>query len=233
MRPALGYLAAAVAGAALALLAVRSCAPPMPPAPGLLPEEVAAYQADRDAAIAHAEAAVAEVRADADRLRELPLYERLEELVPLDVSDPPRRAAPVSGSVGAVKAAHGQVNDTPPGASDRCHPDGPGWARCPEPVLARLSLLVVDERQRADVAELRLDEERALRRIDAEEWAVKEGRYLREIESRHPPPRWKVPVAIASGGAIVGGLVLAASGHPEAGLAVAGVGAVGAVVAAW
>jgi hypothetical protein len=227
------YLLGAVAGAAIALLGARACQP-HPPAPGLSPEEVAAYQADRDAAIAHAEAAVAEVRADADRLRELPLYERLEELVPLDVIDPPRRAASVSGSAGVViDTAHGRVMDSPPGASDRCHPDGPGWARCPEPVLARLSLLVVDERQRADVAEIRLDEERALRRIDAEEWAVKEGRYLQALDAAKPPPAWKVPVALASGGAIVGGLVLAASGHPEAGLAVAGVGAVGAVVASW
>jgi hypothetical protein len=227
------YLLGAVAGAALALLGVRACEPPSPAVPGLSEEERAAHQADRDAAIAHAEAAVAEVRADADRLRELPLYERLEELVPPAVIDPPRRAASVSGSAVAVKAAHGQVNDTPPAASDRCHPDAPGWARCPEPVLDRLSLLVVDERQRADVAEIRLDEERALRRIDADEWAAKEGRYLAALADARPAPAWKLPVGIASGGAIVGGLVLAASGHPEAGLVIAGAGAVGAVVASW
>lgn len=258
MRTWPGYIAAGLAGAALALLGARACQPP-PPAPGLSPEEIAAFQADRDAAVAHAEARVTEARADADRLRELPLYERIAELVPPDVSGSPRTAAVVSGPAGGVidsaavvtpittpprsepksargvsDTARGHVMDTWPTASDSgCHPDGPGWARCPEPYLDRLSLLVVDERQRADVAEIRLDEERALRRIDAEEWAAKEAAYVREVESRHPPPAWKLPVGIASGGAIVGGLVLAASGHPEAGLAVAGAGAVGAAVAAW
>jgi hypothetical protein len=215
LRTSLLCLACLLAG----LLLARACAsPPEPVAVDAvelqrIAEERAALAAD----VAREHAAIEE---RARELAALPLYERIEVLAPT----PPKARADSPQSAAEVTAK------PPP---DRCHPTGDGWARCPEAVLDRLTLRLVAAESDRDAARLDLDAERAYRRLDAEAWAVEREGYARALDTAKPPAPWRLPAAVVSGAAIATGIALAASGRESVGMVVAGVGAVGAVVASW
>jgi hypothetical protein len=225
LRTALVAMACLLAGLALA----RSCSGPPPVVVDAaelqrIAEERAALAAD----VAREHRLIEE---RAEELAALPLYERIAELVPPAVIDPPRRPASVSGSAGPLPMNPDPSAIGKPG--DRCHPTGDGWARCPEPVLDRLTLRLVAAESDRDSARLDLDAERAYRRLDAEAWAVEREGYARALDAAKPPAPWRLPAAVVSGAALATGVALAASGRESVGMVVAGVGAVGAVVAAW
>jgi hypothetical protein len=240
-----------------ALLVARSCSGPPPAIPD--PVELQRITAERVAVAVKAEREVAGKEREAARLREMGLYARIEALtaVPTPVPKPRRIGAkvaeplttpPITSLVENDRCAvSGQARRSPPHSPaiatepttdpclvaasdpDRCAPLSPGWARCPESVLSRLTLRLVDETQRADVAEIRLDEERAYRRLDAEGWAVERA----ALAGRKPAPAWKVPAGIVGGAALATGVALAVAGSEEAGAVVGTVGLGLGIVAVW
>jgi hypothetical protein len=223
LRTSLLCLACLLAGLAIA----RSCSGPPPVVVDAaelqrIAEERAALAAD----VAREHRLIEE---RAEELAALPLYERIAELVPPAVIDPPRRPASVSGSAGPLPMNPDPSAIGKPG--DRCHPTGDGWARCPEAVLDRLTLRVIAAESDRDAARLDLDAERAYRRLDAEAWAVEREGYARALDKAKPPAPWRLPAAVVSGAAIATGIALAATGSEGAGLAVGGAGLVVGIAA--
>jgi hypothetical protein len=195
-----------------ALLVARACSGPVAP-PDTSAIDAARVEVERDA-----DRRIDAAWAEAQQLRELELYARIEALVS------PLPARSVEAKVAKLRNSASSAPDQTP--TDRCTPSDPGWARCPESVLDRLTLRVVDETQRADVATIRLDEEREYRRLDAETWAV-------ERAALRPTAAWRLPAALVGGAAVATGVALAVAGSEEAGAVVGGAGLVigGAAVA--
>jgi hypothetical protein len=219
-------LLAAGIGAVAALLLARACAsPPEPVVDAVELQQIAEERAALAADVAREHGLIEE---RARELARLELYERIEVL-----------AAHAPTGTRRAPALHASADIPAPevsresGSDGRCVPAGAGIALCPEPVLERLTLRLIAAESDRDSARLDLDAERAYRRMDAEVWAVEREGYARALDAAKPPAPWRLPAAVVSGAAIATGIALAASGRESVGMVVAGVGAVGAVVAAW
>jgi hypothetical protein len=244
MRDLLRTATVALAACVLALLIARACSSPPP----VVVPDHAAQDAARIAVEREADRRVDEANETARDLCALPLYDRLDALTeprpgaivgvaPPTSPRPPRRQASRKRDGGLVypqptATASGPVPPPVEAKPDRCAPADPGFARCPESVLDRLTLRVIDAEQRADVATIRLDEERAYRRLDADAAAVREEALRTALADAKPAP-WRVPAALVGGAAVATGVALAVAGKKEAGAVVGGAGLVLGVVAVW